>query len=291
MVPPWGCRADGGVPSNTPLSGRTRRYRGRQLLLGGSSVSRRAAEPTASPLSRRAPAGAPTAPPGATALGNCGPRRELQLPAPPAAAALGARMRPARTPFPGRPAERVAPAPLPQGRDALAVTQRGDAKKCAPSRTIAAAAGCAGPTAGAGGGDGTAGQRSGTGAGVGGTRRRGFPGASPGRASWRPRPPRWVGAGAAARGVGGAPQGHGVGCGSAPALGGALGAGGPASQARPGLACSPRPVPSPPAGPGLRRPARPGPPPAPALPSAPGPLGRGGKSLALRSPTLVSADL
>lgn len=50
-VPPWGCRADGGVPSNTPLSGRTLRYRGRQLLLGGSSVSRRAVEPTASPLS------------------------------------------------------------------------------------------------------------------------------------------------------------------------------------------------------------------------------------------------
>lgn len=261
MVPPWGCRADGGVPSNTPLSGRTRRYRGRQLLLGGSSVSRRAAEPTASPLSRRAPAGAPTAPPGATALGNGGARRELQLPAPPAAAALGVRMRPARTPFPGRPAERVAPAPLPQGRDALAVTQRGDAKKCAPSRTIAAAAGCAGPTAGAGGGDGTAGQRSGTGAGVGGTRRRGFPGASPGRASWRPRPPRRVGAGAAARGVEGGASGARGRLRVRPRARGRPRGGGPGGPgpAWPGLFPPSRPVPPGGTGPAPPRPARPAP--------------------------------
>lgn len=167
---------------------------------------------------------------------------------------------PRELPFPaGRPSAWPPPGSL------TAVTQRGDAKKCAPCTAIAAAAGCAGPAAGAGGGGGTAGQRAGNGAGPGGTRQRRFPGAPPDRAAWRPRPPRR--AGAAARGGGGgggAPQGRGVGCGSAPTLGGALGAGGPAW---PVLSCAPRPGTArhgsaPPAapGPGLRRPARPGPP-------------------------------
>lgn len=299
LVPPWGWRADSGVPSNTPLSGRTRGYRGRQLLLGGFSVSCRAAEPKTSPLSLKNAWQSTDFSARSHRAGQWRRARELQLPAQPAAAALRVRMRPVRTPFPGRPAESVASAPLPHGRDARAVTQRGDAKKCAPSTAIAAAAGCAGPTAGAGGGGGTAGQRAGTGVGAGGTCCRRLPGALLGRVGWRPRPPRR--AGAAARGEGG--QRRGV-------WGGASGARGrlrvrPRARGRPrgggpGPACSvpacpPRPVPSPPGGtgPAPPRPPRapaPGPPPAPGSSSCAGPA-RAGGSLVFRSPALIFPDL
>lgn len=222
---------DDGVPVAMPLSGPTPGYRGRQLLLGDIAVpawekqnKQPRLSPRKTPLRLRAAAAAVLCaglagaqwrpPPGTTT-----PRLLRGAASPPhggeggrQALAHAQRAHPARTPFPGRPSARPLAASLPAARNAasrsvtrpLSVVTR---KVCARHSNRGRRGVCGAERRGRGGSGGdSAGHRAGTGRRAGG-RGGGVRGAAPppppprfrrvgpGRAGWRPRPPRRAGGG------------------------------------------------------------------------------------------------